>query len=646
MYLTVQAPRAGFDRSVRSKNMRVHLCPAHGELQPRKGEAGAEASGGYPGNSDGGAEPLTRAASAGAGAGAACGQAPGAGAVAVSKRQGGASPAAKHSFADAVQRLGLRQGNDIVLRRRNIGGEGGRGGGGGLGASGPAALQAAGGGGLRDEPAETRAGCTEAPAVPTVWLEGRPKVLELLPLQDVPPRVAESLRAAAAAAAAAASTAALRAEVAYLAASNATAPASLATSPHIPGMPAGGVPSAAAERAQSLEPTVRGQTRGSTSTAVKKENLFSPASCAKRVEADERSTAPPPAAGGGGERLAAEVTASTAAVGVLESEAAGREEYRGGPRGGGEGGSAGIAKGPAAGGVRDAGGTPAPVPKRRRPLHGGWVPVGSELTAAAAATRHACERGGQQQQPKGEGEQVGLTCERAVERLQLQQQQQQQQLERRGMALGGGGNLLPRLDHVRLHAQGPERLGQGQEIGEGRGKGQGRQYGKRQAGRHGEEEGDGDGAPRGERQGEGERQQRRLGTGPAVNATARIAHAGSGSTTPSAQLELTRTGVQRSAIMLTAKSAAGLFPGMWRRLQAHLDAGVQVRSRSMPVTLVLASLPEGDPGREVQVRREQGVVLSVFWAMRAPGVGFGCQGLRRVQQACACSQSQSVDGSP
>ncbi len=46
---------------------------------------------------------------------------------------------------------------------------------------------------------------------------------------------------------------------------------------------------------------------------------------------------------------------------------------------------------------------------------------------------------------------------------------------------------------------------------------------------------------------------------------------------------------------------AVLFPGLWRRLHRHLDAGVQVRIDHLPVTLVLASLPEGDPGRQVQV---------------------------------------------
>ncbi len=66
-------------------------------------------------------------------------------------------------------------------------------------------------------------------------------------------------------------------------------------------------------------------------------------------------------------------------------------------------------------------------------------------------------------------------------------------------------------------------------------------------------------------------------------------------------MRLTRTEATQSHDINIYSAASVLFPGLWRRLQAHLDAGVQVRSRSMPVTLVLASLPEGDPGREVQV---------------------------------------------
>lgn len=57
----------------------------------------------------------------------------------------------------------------------------------------------------------------------------------------------------------------------------------------------------------------------------------------------------------------------------------------------------------------------------------------------------------------------------------------------------------------------------------------------------------------------------------------------------------------RTAISLRQAHIPLLFPGMWRRLQAHLVLGRQVRSSRMPVTLVLASLPESDPGREVQV---------------------------------------------
>ncbi len=235
--------------------------------------------------------------------------------------------------------------------------------------------------------------------------------------------------------------------------------------------------------------------------------------------------------------------------------------------------------------------------------------------------------------------QVGLTCERAAERPQQQQgpmpaegdgtgaqgsQHGQPGDEPSDPPHGSGEALVVPQPRQQLQPQpsseGPRQQGAAGAAGTGcppQGPISERLWhGKRQAERHGEEDGDGDRAPQGERQGQGERQQRQLGTGPAVNATAGTADAGSGSTTLSAQLELTQTSVQRSAIMLAARSAAELFPGLWRRLHAHLDEGRQVRSSRMPVMLVLASLPEGHPGREVQVRREQGVVVSVFCAMR------------------------------
>lgn len=57
----------------------------------------------------------------------------------------------------------------------------------------------------------------------------------------------------------------------------------------------------------------------------------------------------------------------------------------------------------------------------------------------------------------------------------------------------------------------------------------------------------------------------------------------------------------KSGIVLPASVVSALFPGIWRRIQQHLDACVKVQVLHLPVTLVLASLPEGDPGREVQV---------------------------------------------
>ncbi len=56
-----------------------------------------------------------------------------------------------------------------------------------------------------------------------------------------------------------------------------------------------------------------------------------------------------------------------------------------------------------------------------------------------------------------------------------------------------------------------------------------------------------------------------------------------------------------SGIVLPTSVVSELFPGIWRRVQEHLDARVKVQILDLPVTLVLASLPEGDPGREVQV---------------------------------------------
>ncbi len=72
---------------------------------------------------------------------------------------------------------------------------------------------------------------------------------------------------------------------------------------------------------------------------------------------------------------------------------------------------------------------------------------------------------------------------------------------------------------------------------------------------------------------------------------------------PCAIHRLNRTETNTEYNIILYGMASVLFPGMWRRMHAHLDAGRQVRIRYLPVTLVLASLPEDDPGREVQVRR-------------------------------------------
>ncbi len=79
----------------------------------------------------------------------------------------------------------------------------------------------------------------------------------------------------------------------------------------------------------------------------------------------------------------------------------------------------------------------------------------------------------------------------------------------------------------------------------------------------------------------------------------------------------------RTAISLRQAHIPVLFPGLWRRLQAHLDAGVQVRSSCIPVTLVLTSLPKGDPGRELQVSSGR-CVIRVAWALVQGGAAVTC----------------------